>query len=76
MTRTCDDGVLVPGGEGECDIDEKADGACTFGFYCWEACGPLVGTVTVPVGEARTVERGNLPGLDVTQYTLRCRPVQ
>jgi hypothetical protein len=73
-TRTCQDGVLGPTEEGQCDVDEQANGVCTFGFYCLEVCGPLVGTVSVPVGESRVVQRGNLPGIDVTQYTLRCQP--
>jgi len=72
VTRTCMDGVAGPVEEGQCDVDEQANGACTFGFYCLEVCGPLVGTVTVPVGETRIVQRGNLPRIDVTEYTLRC----
>ena len=55
-------------------MDEQANGVRTFGFYCLEVCGPLVGTASVPVGETRIVERGNLPRIDVTQYTLRCLP--
>lgn len=74
VTRTCADGALGPVGEGQCDVDEQTNGVCTFGFFCLEVCGPLVGTVTVPVGETRIVQRGNLPRIDVTQYTLRCLP--
>ena len=74
VTRTCEDGVAGPVEEGQCDVDEQANGVCTFGFYCLEVCGPLVGTVTLPVGETRIVQRGNLPRIDVTQYTLRCLP--
>jgi hypothetical protein len=61
VTRTCEDGVLGPVEEGHCDLDQQANGVCTFGFYCLEVCGPLVGTVTVPAGETRIVQRGNLP---------------
>lgn len=71
---TCTDGVLGPKREGQCDVDDQANGVCTFGFYCLEVCGPLIGTVAVPVGETRIVQRGNLPRIDVTQYTLRCQP--
>lgn len=74
VTRTCQDGVPGPVEEGQCDVDEQANSVCTFGFYCLEVCGPLVGTATVPVGETRIVQRGNLPRIDVTQYTLRCLP--
>ena len=77
----CRDGdpntVASPRGFGEqpfCNHDEPGDGVCTFGFYCLEVCGPLVGTVTVPVGETRIVQRGNLPRINLTQYTLRCLP--
>lgn len=72
VTRTCGDGVLGPVQEGQCDLDEQANGVCTFGFFCVEVCGPLVGTLAVPVGETRLVQRANLPRISVTQYTLRC----
>jgi hypothetical protein len=74
VTRTCEDGLAAPVGEGQCDLDEQANGVCTFGFYCLEVCGSLVETVAVPVGETRIILRGNLPRIDVTQYTLRCLP--
>ena len=74
VTRSCRDGVAGPQEEGRCDVDGQANGVCTFGFYCLEVCGPLVETVAVPVGETRIVRRGNLPRVDVTQYTLRCDP--
>lgn len=74
VTRTCSDGVLGPVEEGQCDVDAKADGVCVFGFHCLEVCGSLLGTVSVPVGETRVVRRANLPRIDVTEYTLRCRP--
>lgn len=81
LRLTCRDGdpntVVSPrslGGTPFCNHDEPGDGVCTFGFYCLEVCGPLVGTVTVPVGETQFVLRGNLPRIDVTQYTLRCLP--
>ena len=73
VTRTCEDGVLGPVQEGQCDLDEQANGVCTFWFFCLEVCGPLVGTMTVPAGETRIVRCGNLPRIDVTQYTLRCQ---
>ncbi len=72
MTRTCEDGVLGPMQEGQCDLDQQANGACTFGFFCLEVCGSLVDSVAVPVGQSRIVQRGNLPGITVTQYMLRC----
>ena len=50
------------------------NGVCMFGFFCLEVCGSLVESVVVPVGESRIVERGNLPRIDVTLYTLRCQP--
>jgi len=72
VTRTCEDGVLGPMQEGQCDLDQQANGTCTFGFFCLEVCGRLVESVAVPVGQARIVERPNLPLITVTQYTLRC----
>src|SRR5262245_57928630 len=48
----------------------QANGVCTFGVSCLAVCGPFVRTVSVPVGETRIVQRGNLPRIDVTQYTL------
>ena len=72
MTRTCVDGVLGPVKEGQCDLDQQANGVCPFGFFCLEVCGPLVDSVEVSVGQSRIVQRGNLPGITVTQYTLRC----
>ena len=74
VTRTCEDGALGPMQEGQCDLDQQANGNCTFGFFCLEVCGSLVESVVVPVGQARLVERGNLPGITVTLYTLRCVP--
>jgi len=74
VTRTCEDGVLGPVEEGQCDLDQQVNGVCMFGFFCLEVCGPLVESVVVPVGESRIVERGNLPRIDVTLYTLRCQP--
>src|SRR5438132_8383599 len=58
--------------EGQCDLDQQANGTCTFGFFCLEVCGRLVESVAVPVGQARIVERPNLPLITVTQHTLRC----
>ena len=72
VTRTCEDGALGPMQEGQCDLDQQANGTCTFGFFCLEVCGHLVESVAVPVGQARIVERPNLPLITVTQYTLRC----
>ncbi len=72
VTRTCEDGALGPMQEGQCDLDQQANGTCTFGFFCLEVCGRLVESVAVPVGQARIVERPNLPLITVTQYTLRC----
>src|SRR2546425_9059491 len=72
VTRTCEDGVLGPMQEGQCGLDQQANGTCTFGFFCLEVCGRLVESVAVPVGQARIVERPNLPLITVTQYTLRC----
>ena len=76
-----DDGVVLradvfrPPEEGRCDFDGQVDGSCTFGFFCLEVCGPEPReTVVVPVGETRVVQRPNLPGLDRTEYTLRCLP--
>ena len=60
--------------EGQYDLDQQANGTCPFGFFCLEVCGSLVESVVVPVGQSRLVERGNLPGITVTQYTLRCVP--
>ena len=74
VTRTCEDGVLGPMQEGQCDLDQQVNGTCTFGFFCLEVCGPSVENVAVPVGQSRLVERGNLPGITVTLYTLRCLP--
>jgi hypothetical protein len=74
VTRTCEDGVLGPMQEGQCDLDQQANGTCTFGFFCLEVCGRLVDTVVLPAGQSRLVERGNLPGITVTRYTLRCVP--
>jgi hypothetical protein len=74
VTRTCEDGVLGPRQEGQCDLDQQANGVCTFGFFCLEVCGPLIESVVVPVRQSRIVERGNLPEIGVTQYTLRCQP--
>ena len=54
------------------DLDQQANGTCPFGFFCLEVCGSLVESVVVPVGQSRLVERGNLPGITVTQYMLRC----
>ena len=72
MTRTCVDGVLGPVKEGRCDLDQRVNGTCTFGFFCLEVCGRLVDTVVLPVGQSRIVQRGNLPLITVTQYILRC----
>src|SRR6266481_10222902 len=72
VTRTCVDGVLGPAKEGQCDLDQQANGTCTFGFFCLEVCGRLVESVAVPVGQDRIVERPNLPLITATQYTLRC----
>ena len=58
--------------EGQYDLDQQANGVCTFGFFCLEVCGSLVESVVVPVGQARVGQRGNLPHVTVTQYTLRC----
>ena len=58
--------------EGQCDLDQQVKGTCTFGFFCLEVCGSLVDSVAVPVGQSRIVQRGNLPGITVTQYMLRC----
>jgi len=75
VTRSCQDGMLGPPEEGRCDFDGQVDGSCTFGFFCLEVCGPEPReTVVVPVGETRVVQRPNLPGLDRTEYTLRCLP--
>ncbi len=65
MTRTCKDGALGPVEEGQYDLDQQANGACTFGFFCLEVCGSLVESVVVPVGQSRLVERGNLSGITV-----------
>ena len=51
--------------EGQYDLDQQANGACTFGFFCLEVCGSLVESVVVPVGQSRLVERGNLSGITV-----------
>lgn len=72
MVLRCRDGVTGPATEGQCDVDGRADGVCTFGFFCSEVCGGLVATAAVPAGATRTLVRGNLPRLDVTQYTLGC----
>ena len=72
VTRTCEDGVLGPMEEGQCDLDQEVNGTCTFGFFCLEVCGRLVESVEVPVGQSRIVQRGDLPTIDVTQYRLRC----
>ena len=72
VARTCEDGALGLMQEGQCDLDQQANGTCTFGFFCLEVCGRLVESVAVPVGQARIVERPNLPLITVTQYTLRC----
>ena len=72
MTRTCEDGVLGPVEEGQCNLDQQANGASMFGFFCLNVCRSLVESVVVPVGQSRIVQRGNLPRIDVTQYTLRC----
>ena len=64
--------MLGPMEEGQCDLDQEVNGTCTFGFFCLEVCGRLVESVEVPVGQSRIVQRGNLPTIDVTQYTLRC----
>jgi len=79
VTRTCKDGALGPVEEGQYDLDQQANGACTFGFFCLEVCGSLVESVVVPVGQSRIVQRGNLSLITVTQYRLRCgqpRPVE
>jgi len=47
--------------EGQYDLDQQANGVCTFGFFCLEVCGSLVESVVVPVGQSRLVERGNCP---------------
>jgi len=45
--------------EGQYDLDQQANGVCTFGFFCLEVCGSPVESVVVPVGQSRLVERGN-----------------
>src|SRR3989442_15917880 len=72
VTRTCKDGALGPVEEGQYDLDQQANGACTFGFFCLEVCGSLVESVVVLVGQSRLVERGNLSGITVKLYTLHC----
>src|SRR5437667_7454917 len=39
--------------EGQYDLDQQANGTCTFGFFCLEVCGSLVESVVVPVGQAQ-----------------------
>ena len=58
--------------EGQYDLDQQANGTCTFGFFCLEVCVSLVESVVVPVGQSRLVERGNLSGITVKLYTLHC----
>jgi len=58
--------------EGQYDLDQQANGVCTFGFFGLEVCGSLVESVVVPVGQSRLVERGNLSGITVKLYTLHC----
>jgi len=65
-------GWLGPMREGQYDLDQQANGVCTFGFFCLEVCGSLVESVVVPVGQSRLVERGNLSGITVKLYTLHC----
>ena len=71
MTRTCEDGVLGPVEEGQCNLDQQANGASMFRFFCLNVCRSLVESVVVPVGQSRIVQRGNLPLITVTQYILR-----
>jgi len=72
VTRTCEDGVLGPVEEGQCNLDQQANGASMFGVFCLNVCRSLVESVVVPVGQSRIVQRGNLPLITVTQYILRC----
>ena len=58
--------------EGQCNLDQQANGACMFGFFCLNVCRSLVESVVVLVSQSRIVQRGNLPLITVTQYTLRC----
>jgi len=57
----------------QCNLDQQANGACMFGFFCLNVCRSLVESVVVPVGQSRIVQRGNLPLITVTQYTFALR---
>jgi hypothetical protein len=72
VTRTCQDTVLGPMQEGQCDLDQEDNGRCSFGFFCAPVCGALVDDVDVPVGGSRIVQSARQPGRGVTRYTLRC----
>jgi hypothetical protein len=75
VARNCEDGVLGPMEEGQCDLDRQTSGACLFGFFCSKVCGSArVTDVEVPVGESRIVQGVALPRVGVTRYTLHCLP--
>jgi hypothetical protein len=73
VTRTCQDDVLGPMQEGQCDIDQEQNSRCLFGFYCERGvCGALVDDVDVPSGGTRMIQSARQPGVGVTRYTLDC----